>query len=328
MPQGKLKIVRTNVGSTVQTKGIVRAIVAANEGTADRTDEEALKSIFTCLSRNMKEILSLLVQEYGTGASFKTSCTNINRVTGIHSGSVQRILTKFVAEGYLTKQRCREGSFQGFEIRLKPVCNYFHNFILNEAFFVRTTVPTVSPSIVSSINKSTYSEEALKILAVTDEEIERKYPVLAGIGFGTSQLQQIVKERDKSGEPLHMLLMSLEFVNYKLKKGEFKDSKGNLVEKPLGYIFKALLISGEVDKPQGFKTAEEQAADAAEERLRVLKEAKKREMDAQYEIWLLELSAEEREEILKNKIGPEGPFLKTYWKKNVWSKRGGGNDRA
>ena len=325
MPKGKLKIVQTNVGSTVQTKDIVRAIVAANEGTADRTDEEALKSIFTCLSRNMKEILSLLVQEYGTGASFKTSCTNINRVTGIHSGSVQRILTKFAAEGYLTKQRCREGSFQGFEIRLKPVCNYFHNFVLNEAIFVRTAVPTVSSSIVSSINKSTYSEEALKILAVTDDEIKSKYPAVAAIGFGADQLQQIVDKRDPRGKSLHMVLTSLEFANYGIENGGFIDSDGDHVEKPLGYIFKALVRSGKINKPEGFKTAEEQAADEAEERLRIFKEAKKREMDALYEIWLLELSDEEREAILQKTNTPSTRYLRHYWDKNIYGQKGGGN---
>ncbi|ACS78381.1 hypothetical protein [Maridesulfovibrio salexigens] len=330
MPQGKLKIVAANARTDAPSNVNASAIAAANRGAIDGANKASLKSVFTSLTKNMNVILSFLIKEYGVGSCFKIRCIDIHYATGVSVDTVQRILTKFAYESFLTKRKIRDGRFQGLEVNLKPVCNHYQNFILNEASVAPAAVTGFQPSIVSSINNSTYSEEALKILAVTDEEINSKYPALAGIGFGADQLQQIVKKRDKPRKSLHMVLTSLEFANYEIENGGFKDHKGKPVEKPLGYIFQALLRFGRLDKPEGFKTAEEQAADAAEERLRVLKEAKKREMDAQYEIWLLELSAEEREEILSTKkIGiPDDVFLKNYWRKHIYEQKGGSNARA
>lgn len=325
MPQGKLKIVAANVPADAPSNVNASAIAAANRGAVDGANKASLKSVFTSLTKNMNVVLSFLVREYGVGSCFKIRCIDIHYATGVSVDTVQRILTKFAYEAFLTKRKIRDGRFQGLEVNLKPVCNHYQNFILNEASVAPASVMGLQTSIVSSNIKSTYSNEALKILAVTDEEISSKYPALAGVGFGADQLRQIVNKRDKSGDHLNMVLTSLEYANYGIKNGGFKDSKEQPVEKLLGYIFKALLIGGKLNKPEGFKTAEEQAADAAEGQLRAIKKAKKREMDALHEIWLLELSDEERERILRKSNGAPNKYLRFYWDKNIYEQEGGSN---
>ncbi|SMF28533.1 hypothetical protein [Desulfovibrio gilichinskyi] len=326
MSQGKLKLVGANGGANASSTVNAAAIAAANRGAVDGANRVSLKSVFTSLTKNMNAVLSFLIREYGIGSCFKVRCIDIHYATGVSVDTVQRILTKFAYEGFLTKRKIRDGRFQGLEINLKPICNHYQNYILNEASVALATVTGFQSSIVSSFNKSTYSEEALKILAVTDEEIKSKYPSVAGIGFGTDQLRQIVDKRDKYGEHLNMLLMSLEYVNYEIENGGFKDSKGKPVEKTLGYIFQVLLRAGRLSKPEGFKTAEEQAADEVEEQLRAVKEAKKRKIDALYEIWLHDLSDEEREAILQKTNTPSTRYLRHYWDTNIYGQKGGGND--
>ena len=329
MPQGKLKIVAANAPADAPSNVNASAIAAANRGAVDGANKASLKSVFTSLTKNMNVILSFLIKEYGVDSCFKVRCIDIHYATGVSIDTVQRILTKFAYEGFLTKRRIRDGRFQGLEVNLKPVCNHYQNFILNEASVAPAVATGFQPSIVSSYNKTSYSEDAEKILKVTDEAIATQYPFLADSGFGSDQLRQIVEHREGLGRSLARVLPSLEYAEYLLKRGMLRDGTGLKVNKPNGYLFMKLRDNGALDKPEGFKTVEEKDAEEAEERLRVAKEAKQREMDALYKLWLLEVSAAEKEEILNEKqYGPDNAFLKTHWIKNIYVQKGGSNARA
>ncbi|WP_320171197.1 hypothetical protein [Maridesulfovibrio sp.] len=317
MPQGKLKIVAANARTDAPSNVNASAIAAANRGAIDEANKALLKSVFTSLTKNMNVVLSFLIKEYGVGSCFKVRCIDIHYATGVSVDTVQRILTKFAYEGFLSKKRIRDGRFQGLEVTLKPVCNHYQNFILNEVSAAPATATGFQPSIVSSINKSTYSEEALKILAVTDEDIAAQYPLLADAGFGSSQLSQIVEHREKLNLPLAGLLASLEYAEYMIKTKQ-PDKYGDIVSSYNGYFFNALKVSGAILRPDGYKTITERAVEEA-------KAVKKQELDAQYELWLLKLPVEDKEEILKGKSGPDDAYLRYHWKKNVLSKQGGSN---
>ena len=322
MPQGKLKIVAANARTDAPSNVNASAIAAANRGAIDGANKASLKSAFTSLTKNMNVVLSFLIKEYGVGSCFKIRCIDIHYATGVSVDTVQRILTKFAYEGFLRKRKIRDGRFQGLEVSLKPVCNHYQNFILNEASVAPAVVTGFQPSIVSSINKSTYSEEALKILAVTDEDIAAQYPFLADAGFGSSQLNQIVEHREKLNLPLAGLLASLEYAEYMIKTKHLK-KYGKIVSNYNAYFFTALKDGGAILRPDGYKTVTERALEEA-------RADKKREMDAQYHLWQEGLSADEKREILKTKkiAIPDGSFLKEHWRKHIHEQKGSTNVRA
>lgn len=305
--------VTANAGSS---KGVLK-LATANAGANAMTNELGLECHFISFSSHCHTLISHLINTYGIGETFYTNCPAIHQDTSVSCDSVLRILTEFQDLSLLRKQRYRKGRFQGLEIVLLPACNEYLKFRQNHKMGLATApsaATTEAPSIGSSLISSTTDPEAQKIIALTDDVIEESFPQLSSINFGRDQLAQIVENRLRTGRSLKQIMLALNNAEWALTNGALIDSKGAPVENPLNYLFSVINRVGFYSLPKGLITPDEEAALKAEKQLSDIKMAKKRTVDAKFEIWCSNLNSDERKEILAgHRHGPQNAWLRKHW---------------
>ncbi len=142
------------------------------------------------------------------------------------------------------------------------------------------------------------------------------------------QIRQIVDKRDSIGKSLEYLRQGLDHADAALRLGVLKGAKGESVQNPCGYVYAALMRDGSFPKPAGWVSPEEQARQEAEARLQALQEARRlqeeaakeqerQERETAFHAWKASLTPEERQEALKNRIGPEDAWLKRIWRERT-----------
>jgi hypothetical protein len=113
---------------------------------------------------------------------------------------------------------------------------------------------------------------AEQLLGLTDEDFSIFWPELHEIGFGEDQIEQIIGKRLKAGKSIKQIQKSLDYAEHYVENG-IKDPKG----KPygLGAFFSGLVRNGCWNRPAGYKSPEEAAAEEELEESRRIAQLRK-----------------------------------------------------
>ena len=161
---------------------------------------------------------------------------------------------------------------------------------------------------------------------LTEEDIAFHWPKLAGFGFGTDQIRQIIQRLEQKGHdtPISTILPGLNHAEWELERGLMKDAEGKPVGLPANWVFFILAKQGYYPRPSGYVSPQEQVElDAAEERKRVIA-AKEERLKAECEAWIAHLSLDERCAILGEGANgirmPDDVVLRNHFRAEVWPK--------
>lgn len=169
------------------------------------------------------------------------------------------------------------------------------------------------------IEELSVCEEEKKIQELTENDLRLHFPKLSAIGFGVDQLEQILKNLKKVNKSTNRVLKGMEHAEFELANNSLQDAKGNDVLQPLGYIFNSLSKNGYYRKPKNFISQEELAAAEIEQSEAARIEAKQKQEDNEFKLWLETLTESEKQDLLKDRMGPEKTWLRYKWK-NIFAR--------
>lgn len=252
-------------------------------------------------------------------------------------GAVRGALERMYRRGFLMRTRAAAGSLKGnrYAFTAEPcphilACSAMESGKLSHTHLETEKAETAAPSILEkkdrkNLSISSHREEDKKRLeALTEEDIKFHWPKLAGFGFGTDQIRQIIQrlEQKDTEAPLSNILTGLNHAEWELERGLMQDKDGKPVGLPANWVFFILAKQGYYPRPSGYVSPQEQAElDAAEERKRFMaaqEERQKTECDA----WVARLSTDEQSAILGEKNNgiriPDNVALRNHFRAEVW----------
>lgn len=159
-----------------------------------------------------------------------------------------------------------------------------------------------------------------KISSQDDDDLAEDYPLLTQAGLNQGHIERLVRQWEKRGEEMNFpaLYKSLDYAEYALEHGLMDQmSKSGRVEDPVAYWFQSVKKTGTFRRPKGYLSPAELQARAWEEQLREEKDAKKRQDELAFSAWKNSLTPDQKSKILQGKVGPEEPWIKTFWRENV-----------
>lgn len=255
--------------------------------------------------------------------------------------SIRGVVNRLAARGYLRHRLAREGTLRGvrFSVIEELLCPALVNPVRAAACDVhyaarsgeRQTHQAI-PSILEEKERKNLSissqqeEDKTRLEALTEEDIKFHWPKLAGYGFSTDQIRQIIQrlgQKEKSF-PLSNILPGLNHAEWELERDLMKDAEGVPVRLPLNWVFNILAKQGYYPRPSGYISPQEQAElDAAEERKRAIA-AKEQRLKAECDAWIAALSLDERCAILGERANgirmPDDVALRNYFRAEIWPK--------
>jgi hypothetical protein len=162
---------------------------------------------------------------------------------------------------------------------------------------------------------------ASSLESLTEDDIAFHWPELAGQGFGTHQIRQILHELSRKNIGPERVMQGLIHAEWELASGRMRDKEDKPIELPVNWVFAILARQGYYPRPQGYVSPQEQAElDAAEEAKR-LTAARKARLEADCDAWIAGLSQEQRRMILaeqQNRFSmPENVVFSRYYREKI-----------
>ena len=258
-----------------------------------------------------------------------TTNDEIAQNTGISTGTTRDVLRMLEQGGYIEKDMWRDGFERGLMISIvedkaqqaAPTPN--PNRLNQQGDYLLESNMEESPSLDRKIEGLSIYQ---RLILLKQDDFDFHYPGLAQIGFGPTQIEQILERLTTVGKSPDRLFEAMEHANWELEDGGIRDKEGKLVENPLGFVFQSLARGGYFRKPKGFISPEEQAAKDARERAEAELKAQEAAETVQYEIWRRSLSAEDigrlktEAEKTSKFLGPEDVWMRAVWKKQTKGK--------
>lgn len=241
--------------------------------------------------------------------NFITSYGELEHILGIPAGTIKHTISKLGEHGYLTKRKhSGQNNVQGLHIQLD---NSKRTDQLNSRIVqMDRSKPHSKISRENKKNISLSQTDLFPALSLTEEDLQINYPALFACGFRTNQIQQICTNLKRVGRNIGNLLLGMEYANAWLEIGNLLDGKKEKVAEPLNYIFKSLYKTGLFKRPNGYVFPEELAAKDAEARANAAKKAAEAKEEEEFQKWKMNLSSEEKDHLLKDRIGPLEAWLK------------------
>jgi hypothetical protein len=240
----------------------------------------------------------------------------------IPRGTVRGNVKTLTHLGFIRPYPKRTGKIQGlsfkFNIKLcKLFCEVhgleFPPSLIDTSYVQTTSTPTPPPC--DQIERSTYTIKE-KIMALTADDISRRYPKLAAHGLCPNQIRQFVSTLEKNDFSLTNLLPSLDHLNWELENGTLIDGTGKIVVKPLGYFYNSIAQNGYYRSPNGYVSPEDQIIFDQKNSAHAAKQAYDSAANDLFQLWMNSLESSEKEKILEKKFGPEVQYLRHYWNEN------------
>ena len=252
--------------------------------------------------------------------------------------SVRGVVNRLVARGFIRRKQARDGTIRGVQFAItEPL---FCPHIIDTRSGVRGDMRVEArggASCRSSLleeeiereNLSISSEKdarntARKLEALTEDDLVYHWPTLAGAGFGTCQIRQIIERLAQINIGAEKLIQGLTHAEWELENGAMRDKSGAPIAKPVDWVFISLSRTGYYRRPQGYVSPQEQAeldAAAEAERVKLAHEARKK---SAFAVWFLELPSKERAAIAAPTNSackmPEDTALRLHFKEHVWPK--------
>lgn len=255
--------------------------------------------------------------------------------------TVRTILRRLATLDFISFKRARDGQIQGVSIKLNSeLCDQFirdqNSRGIGDYSLSHSQSPSPSHSLshspgkpltkpLSSLdreikNNLSVTDEAQRLLLITDERIQFQWPDLYKVGFGADQVRQVVEALVSIGKPTERVIIGLDHADWELAQnnGNLMDSHGRLVSKPAGYIFNSLAKTGYYRRPSGYVSPEELAEKDAVETAKKILEARNARKETEYQIWFGNLSQEEKAAIRRKfPAGPDEPIYRMEFAKRA-----------
>jgi len=252
----------------------------------------------------------------------ETTVPEIARILGLNDKQVRRAIDKFSDQRILRKEYDPKKPSKQKLTPLAPKFNSGHN----------KWVPTSgqidrSNNTLSNLNR---------FVNMTSSEFRTYFPQLyERIGFGPSQVKEIIKARANAGDPIEDLVESLEHAEWELETcGHISLDNGQLADEPAGYLFSRLKkVGGYKPAPKGYVSMKVRALQDKKQRLDQECEALLEKEKAAFGLWIQKLSTKEKEsikrQVLKERkkqgnnsvsedfLGPESQWLFAYWREHI-----------
>lgn len=247
------------------------------------------------------------------------------------TGAVRGALERMYRRGFILRNREAIGSLKGnlYAFTADP-CPHIVAYSGTESNSQLNTQSgqMSAPSILeekdrkNTLSISSQEEERARLEALTEPDIEFYWPKLAGNGFGTHQIRQIIERLEQKNLSLSNVLSGLEYAEWALEHGQMKDKDGQVVLHPTNWVFQILAKQGYYPRPVGYVSPQEQAElDAAEEAKRRTA-AYEAHQTAEADAWMARLTPDERSAILGGQNGsiriPDNVALRNHFRKEVW----------
>lgn len=254
-------------------------------------------------------------------------------------GAVRGALERMYRRGFLMRTRATAGSLKGnrYAFTSEP-CPHIMPYPAVQssrpidAHSETEKAESAAPSILEKKDRKNLSissqreVDKTRLEALTEEDIKFHWPKLAGFGFGTDQIRQIIQRLEQKchDTPLSNILPGLNHAEWELERGLMKDAEGKPVGLPANWVFSILAKQGYYPRPSGYVSPQERAElDAAEERKRVIA-AKEARQKAECDAWINGLSLDERYAILGERTNgirmPDDVALRNHFRAEVWPK--------
>ena len=252
--------------------------------------------------------------------------------------SVRGVANRLAARGFIRRKQARDGTIRGVQFTIiEPL---FCPHLLDTRPSVRGDIrvaarggascrPSILEEEIDRENLSISSEKDARNIvhmleALTEDDLAYHWPKLAGAGFGTCQIRQIIERLAQVNIGAEKVMQGLVHAEWELENGAMRDKSGAPIAKPVDWVFISLSRTGYYRRPHGYVSPHEQAElDVAEEaeRMKLAHEARKK---SAFDVWLLELPPEERGAITAARGGkfpmPEDTALRLHFKEHVWPK--------
>lgn len=257
-------------------------------------------------------------------------------------GAVRGALGRLYPQGFLIRQRASRAHLKGNRYafnadpcrHIMPYTELMQSGVKSAKRENAHSAENGTPSILEEIDRkntlsiSSPEEDRARLEALTEQDIEFHWPKLAGSGFGTHQIRQIIDRLEQKNLPLSNVMPGLEHAEWALEHGLMKDKDGQSVQHPTNWVFQILAKQGYYPRPVGYVSPQEQAElDAAEERKRLAAALEER-LQAECAAWIAELPEGERRAIVGDDSGkirvPAEVALRNYFRAEVWPKRQNG----
>jgi hypothetical protein len=250
--------------------------------------------------------------------------------------SVRGVANRLANRGFLRRKQAREGTIRGvrFTIVETMVCPHIASVQAAVRCGVRgDTRPGhfAAPSILEEIDrKNTLSvssgkanrEATNRLEVLTEDDLAFHWPNLAKVGFGTCQLRQIVERLSQVAIGTEKVMQSLTHAEWELEHGTMCDKSGAPIASPVDWVFTSLSKNGYYRRPAGYVSPQEQAERDAAEEAKQVATARDALQKATFDVWLADLSPEERTTIITPQTGkllmPEDTALRLHFKAQVW----------
>ena len=150
---------------------------------------------------------------------------------------------------------------------------------------------------------------------ISDENFQLQWPHVHRFGFTAQSLHQVFEKLEEIGRSTDLLRESLDYAQWELERGPLKDSKGQEVKSP-GFLFNSLVKTGSFRRPPGYVSPAEQAEMDKVKELKRIQALKAEREELEFEIWMSDLSPDQKQEILKDhKFGPEEGYPEEFLEK-------------
>ena len=258
-----------------------------------------------------------------------------------HPESVRGAVNRLARRDFLRHQQARDGTIRGvrFTIFEERLCPYIVRPRDDERFAARPDVRGearpeyfTAPSILKEIDRKNFlpisSEEtaeqkALRLLeALTEDGLAYHWPKLAGMGFGTYQIRQIIERLAQVDISTERVMQGLTHAEWELETGIMRNKSGQQVTNPVNWVFSILAKQGYYRRPEGYVSPQERAdLDAADE-LKRQNASHEARFETEAEAWIIALSPDERNAILGSKTNgirmPDDVILRQHFRAKIW----------
>jgi hypothetical protein len=289
----------------------------------------------------MQIVVLSVVKTYRTVITYWQIAQLVNGRFGLQTteGAVRGILERLFRRGFIVRERSANGRVHGnrYAFSADP-CPHIPSDVPRMEFDADSDEQSVAQSgenafrsvlrkdkidrdLSISSEEAKSMETARKLDTLTEDDIAFHWPELAGQGFGTHQIRQIVDRLAQVNIGPERISQGLIHAEWELTAGKMRDKSGNPVSSPVKWVFKILATQGYYPRPQGYVSPQEQAElDAAEEAKRITA-ARKARFEADCDAWISGLSQEQRRTILAEQQSqfsmPENVIFSRYYREKV-----------
>ena len=251
------------------------------------------------------------------------------------TGAVRGAMERLYRRDFLLRSREAAGSLKGnrYAFTEEP-CQHIIPYSATESNSqadmesAAQSSEIAAPSILEEIDRkntlsiSSGESECARLEALGETDIVFHWPKLAGSGFGTHEIRQIIERLEQKNLPLSGVLQGLEHAEWALEHDLMKDKDGQSVQHPTNWVFQILAKQGYYPRPTGYVSPQEQAElDAAEDRKR-LAAAQEERRKAECEAWIAGLSPDERSAIVGTQNSPvripDDVLLRNHFRAEIW----------